>query len=288
MKKSYLFLALVLMISSANAQTILIDDNYDSYNLGFLSAQSPHWETWSGVEGSGEDAQVTDVQSASNPQAMVIIPNDDIILILGDQTSSTYTVQWDVYIGAGSTGYYNFQQFGVPGDFGGEVQLKVDGFMQFDFATTVSDVAYPVATWFTLKHVVDLDAATIQIFLDDTEIVNTPYDGGSNLGGIDFFGSTATNLMYVDNLLFAEGILKTTEFMADNFSLYPNPMKGILNIQSTTPVDTVVLYNLLGEVVLQSAPGIISPSISTSSLASGIYLVQITSGAISKTIKVIK
>lgn len=284
MKKITTFL-ICLLSFGISAQTILLDDDFESYTLGFISEQAAHWTTWSGTENGGEDALVTDIFANSGTQSMLVAPGDDMILKLGNQTSGTYTIQWDTYIPAGASGYYNFQEFEVPGNFALQFDLTVNG----DFESIAT---FPFDTWFTLKHIIDLDNSTIQIFIDETDIGTYNYtnSGGpsTNLGAVDFFGAEATNEMYVDDVVFAEGILGTAQFSDNTFQVYPNPLNHKMHIQSQTVVDEVTIYDLLGKIVLQTQPGTVSPSIDTNSLKSGMYVAKITSGNISKIIKIMK
>jgi hypothetical protein len=56
-------------------------------------------------------------------------------------------------------------------------------------------------------------------------------------------------------------------------SLYPNPTSGLVNIQSSVPVD-IVVYNVIGEVI-SSAKN--AKQFDLSDQPSGIYMVQLTS-----------
>ena len=67
-----------------------------------------------------------------------------------------------------------------------------------------------------------------------------------------------------------------------------NPVRDILNISSKAAVDIITVYDILGKIVLQDQPDVISPSINMGALASGAYLVNVTIGNASKTIKIIK
>jgi hypothetical protein len=68
--------------------------------------------------------------------------------------------------------------------------------------------------------------------------------------------------------------LTTTEFNISNFTLYPNPAKTQFTIQlnDTSILEQVIIYNTLGQEVLTSNDTIID----TSTLASGSYIVEIT------------
>ncbi|MBU2929193.1 T9SS type A sorting domain-containing protein [Winogradskyella psychrotolerans] len=72
-------------------------------------------------------------------------------------------------------------------------------------------------------------------------------------------------------------------------SVYPNPTSGILNIKSNQDVDTVAVFNLLGQNVASfTKSSIIDSSVNLSELSNGLYLVKITSGDKTQTIRVTK
>ncbi|MFK7781560.1 T9SS type A sorting domain-containing protein [Psychroserpens sp.] len=76
--------------------------------------------------------------------------------------------------------------------------------------------------------------------------------------------------------------LSVDEFQNTSFQLYPNPTKNQFTIQlkDTSKLETVTIYNTLGQVVLTSEELIVN----TSALASGTYIVEIqtTQGKASK------
>jgi hypothetical protein len=94
--------------------------------------------------------------------------------------------------------------------------------------------------------------------------------------------------MYVDDAYYVQGALGTNDFEEASVTVYPNPVKDILNISTTTLVDSVVVYDVLGKVVLQAQPDAVSPSIDMSALSSGAYMVQVTTERGAKTVKVVK
>ena len=115
-----------------------------------------------------------------------------------------------------------------------------------------------------------------------------PFQADTTLGGINFFTISANNSMWLDNILFVEGVLGNDDFRANNFSIYPNPIIDVLNIRSANVVDAIAIYDVSGKLIIETAPDIISPSINVNTLTSGVYLVKITIGDDSKTVKVVK
>jgi hypothetical protein len=70
--------------------------------------------------------------------------------------------------------------------------------------------------------------------------------------------------------------LKVTDFdFGTHFTLYPNPVKDVLNIQSKdrTPINSIEIYNTLGQIVL-AVPNTIS-TVDVSTLQSGNYFIKV-------------
>ncbi len=83
--------------------------------------------------------------------------------------------------------------------------------------------------------------------------------------------------------------LSITDNEVETFSVYPNPTSDILNIKSKEDVDNVTVYNLLGQNVASFDKNqIIDSAVNLSELSKGLYLVKITSGDKSQTIRVTK
>lgn len=73
------------------------------------------------------------------------------------------------------------------------------------------------------------------------------------------------------------------------FSVYPNPTSGLLTIKSPKEIDNVEVFNLLGQNVSSfKGDSISNNSIDLSDLSKGLYLVKISSGDKTQTIRVNK
>jgi hypothetical protein len=72
------------------------------------------------------------------------------------------------------------------------------------------------------------------------------------------------------------------------FKAYPNPVNNILNIEYTSDLSNVSVYNLLGQQVLTKKVTATSTQIDMSGLNAGTYLVKVEANDASKTIKVVK
>jgi len=305
MKKTY-FLALALgaFVFSANAQFAL--DDIESYDLGPI--HEGHWISWDGIP-SADDLTVTDEESFSGSQS-ILVPEGgttDGVLDLGNKTSGAWQVEWEMLIPSGKSAYINMQNILPAGtEFNFHMAWNEAGANE-GLATLYAangtnqgpgDIlgtgAYPPDSWFHFTLSVDLDNLTMSVAMDGVDVVNDiPYPASwpiPGLGGIDFYSNEGTgesNRYYVDDVIYSD-LLDVNDFSADSFSVYPNPVQDVLNIKSAVSVDKVVVYDILGKVVLQENPGKISPAINMSNLSSGAYMVNVTIGNASKTVKVIK
>lgn len=72
------------------------------------------------------------------------------------------------------------------------------------------------------------------------------------------------------------------------FSFYPNPMDNELHIKAVSPIDNLIVYNLLGQELIQLYPNNSKAEILTHKLPTGVYLMQVTIKGTTETFKLIK
>lgn len=82
--------------------------------------------------------------------------------------------------------------------------------------------------------------------------------------------------------------LANTDFNKKNFTVYPNPVKDILNVSYTENINSIAVYNMLGQEVAVKTMNTNQAQIDMSALASGTYLVKVKTEAEVQTIKVMK
>jgi len=293
-------LALFAIAGSVNAQTIFYDD-FESYDTGSpICSQNPTvWTTWSGDPFDGTCILVVgDIVLDTKSGYIPGVTATDCLLLLGNRTSGDYTLEWETYIGAGDEGYFNIQgeapPLGGSGVFNSSNIYYNNGGAApgvFEDTTTGETGTYPEDAWFTTSIYFDVDALTYEISINGTlvNLTPVPFQADATLGGINFFTVSTGNSMWIDNVLFVEGVLlENDDFTANNFSIYPNPFIDVLNIRSANVVDAIAIYDVSGKLIIETAPDIISPSINVSALTSGVYLVKVTIGDDSKTVKVVK
>lgn len=311
MKKIYLLGFLLCAFAfNSNAQVELFDD-MDTYDLGDISPQASHWRTWSGTDGGDEDADVVSDFANSGSQSVRINGNtimDQLLLVPSTPTDGIYTIQWQMYIPSDKGGYFNMQSALTAGGaawnqalMGGNVYFNCDGASPgtggvtgaIDCSSFDETFTYPEDEWFRITCIYDIDGQTWSMNINGAEqFSNYPFEFGtttfSELAGLNFFSASDNIEMYMDDFVLAAGELSVNEFSADVFSVYPNPVKDKLTIESKSAVNSVAIYDVLGKQVLAVQPDAVSPQIDMSRLPSGAYLVKVTIGDSSKTVKVLK
>lgn len=302
MKKIYLLGFALFAFTFANAQ--IIDDDMEFYSLGEMGTQNPTtWTSWTNDGGASNDGfEVVDTQSASGDQSLLSEGDEgrDPVLLLGNQTSGDYTLRWNFYIPSGKEGYFNIQGE-IPAAGTALSGVWNSGDIYFNEANgnpggitdtngDMTGLSFPHDQWFTCILYVDVDALTYRLTIDGVSTADIAFQGSGDmtLGGINFYPGSALAEMYVDDVYYIDGALGNNDFDEVAMTVYPNPVQNILNINTTSTVESIVVYDVLGKVVLQAQPDAVSPSIDMSALSSGAYMVQVTSGNSTKTVKVVK
>ncbi|MBL4663198.1 MAG: T9SS type A sorting domain-containing protein [Flavobacteriaceae bacterium] len=307
MKKNYLFiLVMYAAIFSVNAQ--IIDEDFELYTLGDMSDQNPTvWSSSSGNPLMDNALQVIEDGNGEQIGYMGFSTGQDVLLLLGNFTTGHAILQLQVFIPAGGTGYFNIQGqtetnvttgYEGAGDSGngifnsGGLYFNPDGVNPGIFVdeTTGETGTYPEDEWFTVEIIFDLFNFKYEIKVDDN-LVNlspVPFQADNVLGAIHFFAIDGNHNLFLDNVFFGFPIASIDDASNANIQMYPNPVKDLLNIRSTIPIDNIQIYDMLGTLVSEITPNPIEATIDMSSLPSGIYLVKVSIKNTTRTIKVVK
>lgn len=62
----------------------------------------------------------------------------------------------------------------------------------------------------------------------------------------------------------------------ENFTYYPNPVENSLTLKAANNIQTVKIYNLLGQEVMTVSPNVTTPTIELGSLQTGTYLMKVS------------
>ncbi|MCW9097948.1 MAG: hypothetical protein OQJ93_11210, partial [Ignavibacteriaceae bacterium] len=227
-------------------------DDFDSYTAGQqLACQNPtEWTTWSNLPcDPTEDPYISSNYAYSSPNSVVLVQNNDLVRLHGQQTTGHWYMSFLLYIPAGASGYFN-QLSGFapnPNEWAVEVYFDAGGAGRVLNGSTVN-FTWQEDTWQQVVLEVDLDSpthdATVWFGSSDPLTMIASWDwtrGGTYMNEIDandFFGAAATDEMYMDNYYFGDVM---PPIISGN--------NGILLIsENTTGADSVEAWlNALGE-----------------------------------------
>lgn len=90
-------------------------------------------------------------------------------------------------------------------------------------------------------------------------------------------------MVYLDDL-----ILGTNDISQNTISFYPNPITDVMHINSKEAIDSVEVYTITGQRVSNITSSNNHTQLNVSSLASGVYLVKVSSNGSVENLKVVK
>jgi hypothetical protein len=94
--------------------------------------------------------------------------------------------------------------------------------------------------------------------------------------------------LYIDNVYFSNEALGNTNFNASTFAVYPNPSTGQINISSDDIIDTIEVYNMLGQRVMTLTPSASTLLLDISTLSKGIYVIKSTMNTVTVSRSIVK
>lgn len=190
----------------------IICDDFESYTVGNISAQSPHWIPWdlNDVASNIVSAEVSTEQASNGTKSMKVKPDgaagDDQLLQLGNRSTGRYSLKWKYFIPTGKAAYFNIQtDETAPGaateNFALQVYFRTTGVVDVTDPAPVAAGTYPQNVWFPIELVVDLDNNLAKFFVNGALVKAWGYD--SDFGAIDYYAeNNNTYLAYVDEVEF--------------------------------------------------------------------------------------
>ena len=209
------FVLSVFITTIAIGQVTAFKDKFDNYTVGQLLAcqNPPVWTTWTGNPcNTTEDAEVASNYSYSDANSVVIKQNNDIVKEIGTPLNSGLAeINFQVYIPSGKAGYFNTLASFAPPNYVWAMQvfLNSSGTGTLDAGSAnAATFSYPHDQWLSIKVVADLTADAGEFWLNGVKIHSWQWTLGTfgttiakQLDGIDFYGYTADDEMYIDDFL---------------------------------------------------------------------------------------
>ena len=174
---------------------------------------------------------------------------------------------------------------------------------------TISDITETSAVVSWNDEATALDGYVVGVFLAGSDpTVDEPVYGGEILPAgtlMDTATGLSSNTMYeavvvslcsLDQGLyvFSEGVAFTTielgfaDATIEGFTFYPNPSSDVINLTATENIETVAIYNLLGQKVIDQNINATSSQLDVANLVTGTYLMEVSANGKTAWHKVIK
>jgi hypothetical protein len=96
------------------------------------------------------------------------------------------------------------------------------------------------------------------------------------------------NVVYIDNIYFTSNSLGVKDFTSAEVKMYPNPTASLFTIEANDTVESVSLFNVLGQEVLTNKFNANTVSLDISNLQTGVYVVKAVIGGVSSTSRIVK
>lgn len=283
-----------------------INDDFENYTLDERIYEN-WWLDWNC---GGACGIISSGQTATSGAQSGYIPGDettDAVLDLGNKIFATWYLDFYMFIPSGKEAYWNFQGE-VPIGTGewiiGNIFFNQDGLspgegLIDDAPGSPITFSFPHDVWFTVNIVVDIslgiNAATFSMYIDGIEVIaaGTPFtsaDGTvpTSLGGLNFFSLSSLTEFYIDDIFYSDGLFSVDDHQLINLSLLQNPIGDRLQLQSELPIDSIAIYNMLGQQIYYGAVNASSLSLDTAIWPSGTYILQAQVAGQSQTIRFLK
>ncbi len=183
-----------------------------------------------------------------------------------------------IYVPTGFSGYFNVQSEPTPGvawvielffDDGGAGHFTVDG--------ENTEYTYAQDTWIMVSINFDLDEGKAWVKFDDDMMLE--FTTANTIGGIDYYGSDGGGApgAFYDDVCFTTGdiISGIDEYQTSSINVYPNPATYIVNVKSDMQINSVKVYNYLGQIIVNETVNTTLYQLNTSQYQSGVYFFQI-------------
>ena len=136
------------------------------------------------------------------------------------------------------------------------------------------------------QSIIWYDAPTLGNILPGNTLLqdNTTYYATQTISGCESNRSVNSNRLAVTTNL----VLSTEAFNTNIFSVYPNPVYDKLLIAAQEDLNSISIYNAIGQEIFHSNPAQATLEINTSTLRAGIYFLRMNTMTQSQTVKIIK
>lgn len=236
------------------------------------------------------------VPAPSSPAPTPTFNAIDVISMYGESYPNTYQYSFGSVAGEPDldpTAAVNLAlkyDFAVAGYGAGYIQTYISamGYVNFDYWTpnATNFGLYLISGGPTVEKIYNLPAqeAIVQNVWKRVSIPLSFFTTGTGaINPLTWFQfkfdvtSATPGTVYIDNLYFSRTALGVNDFEVSNIKMWPNPVTNLLNIDSVSTVDTISIYNLVGQEVMSKSINNKSVNLNVSNLEKGVYVVKMLS-----------
>ncbi|MFK7787197.1 MAG: T9SS type A sorting domain-containing protein [Crocinitomicaceae bacterium] len=252
MKKSLLILSMVSATFISNSQTVLIDEDFESYTASQqLAQQSSIWETWSGSTGGADDAYVSADIALSGTNSLRIYHDNDMILPIGNYNSGQFVIELNAYMI--EEAYFNIMHT-CKSSWAFDLYITSSNEIVYldepnAAANNVVIDSYAYNQWVNFRFEIDIDLDSVTTFINNVKRHQSVFSNavtgstGSGLTCLNFYGLAGFNGVdhsdyYIDDILITQlNTADVNELETPEISIFPNPTKGNLRVSGISVED---------------------------------------------------
>jgi hypothetical protein len=313
MKKTLLSAAFIVSAYfSANAQQNISFETTEGYTTGALNNQSG-WIVEDYDEGGpGTTAVIisSERHTAGSRSVKFVADQEDNNIDydaykLFTPAGTIFTVTQDVYVDGldvenGSdlnvfTGYLQNNTATLTSllyfSFQGTIEVMT-GYDTFEDEPIVTEVGtFQQGNWYEVKTIFNTTAGTVAYYLNNQLLRTANFTPGFQVNTLGYTFGAYTTSFFVDDITITSGTAGTEQQLASQFTVSPNPATGLINISNNTNalVNKVAVTDLNGRTVTTAEfAGVASAQVDIANLASGVYMLTISSDMGTTTKKIVK
>lgn len=256
-------LLVFLFVSSLQAQT------YCSISEDFVDIEEITSVNFAGI--SISNTNTTDILVDYTGTIANVVTGQNLTLVVKGDTKGDFNSELVAYIDWNQNGSFNDDAeifyIGLLSDSSGYDAKSVSAEISVPSTAIAGNTRIRVMKVFT-------EEADYLLLNNDACSISNNFFG-------EIYGTSGQALDFTLNI----STLNRDAFNKNAFVLYPNPTSAVLNIESNEMIDAVLIYNLQGQLILESQK---NDNINVSNLAAGTYLMKINSGNLAQVKKFVK
>ena len=290
MKNIYYSICLLMAHSFTNAQQNFSFETSEGYTLGTINNQNG-WEVTEGRDGFLTNQIITNerasegiysfkngYQSEYNPQWTAIFGGSKAFET--PYSYNEFTISYDVYVTQRNGADFDFNLYGINDneeyvpivgigmENRGYIYIVKNTDYEFEYADAGEN--WPINQWNNVK--VEVNSTEIKYYLNNNLIHTTPNYSQVEIIGLTLLHNNYGGNAYYDNFKINETSMNTSEVVNGNVSLYPNPVQNNSFVSTTDQIQTIEIYNVLGQLEASSNN---LKEINTNNLKAGNYIAKI-------------